>query len=259
MKTYCIWTLTAVLSFGGLAPAVVAVDTRGSGGLIISEVVDATLPGGLPKFIELTNCGAGNIDLSQYSIGNYNNGGTALGGNASTILSGTLTPGESYVVSYENNDAPGTGTFFDTYGVDPDNLDLGAFFNGDDVLALFLGQGTGDGSDATLVDIYGVLGVDGSNQTWEYTDSYVTRSAAATPNPTFTESEWTIAGVDALEDAGGDTVELALIQAETTPGVHTCFGAATAVPAVGNLGKAATAGFVFLMIGVALGTRRIFG
>ena len=75
--------------------------------LIISEVVDATLPGGLPKFVELTNTGTTDIDLSQYSIGNYNNGGTTLGGGASTVLSGTLVAGDSYVISYENGDAPG--------------------------------------------------------------------------------------------------------------------------------------------------------
>lgn len=63
--------------------------------LIISEVVDATLPGGLPKYVELTNTGMSTIDLSSYSIGNYNNGGTDLGGGASTVLSGMLAPGDS--------------------------------------------------------------------------------------------------------------------------------------------------------------------
>ena len=41
--------------------------------LIISEVVDATLPGGLPKFVELTNTGSTTLDLSGFSIGNYSN------------------------------------------------------------------------------------------------------------------------------------------------------------------------------------------
>ena len=134
--------------------------------LIISEVVDATLPGGLPKFVELTNTGATAIDLSNYSIGNYNNGGTTLGGGASTVLSGMLGSCESYVISYENGDSPGVGSFFDLFGFDPDNFDLGSFINGDDVIALFLGAATGDGSDATLVDVYGVIGVDGSGEAW---------------------------------------------------------------------------------------------
>ena len=31
--------------------------------LLITEVVDATLPGGLPKFVELTNTGGTAVDL----------------------------------------------------------------------------------------------------------------------------------------------------------------------------------------------------
>ena len=188
--------------------------------VIISEIVDATLPGGLPKYVELTNTGASAVDLSNYSIGNYSNGALTLGGGASTQLSGTLGPCESYVISYETGDSPGVGLFFDTYGFDPDNFDLGAFFNGDDVIALFLGVATGDGSDATLVDIYGEIGVDGTGQVWEYTDSYAQR-LVNTANPLFDASEWNIPGPNALEDPNGDdTVELQLILGLTNPGVY---------------------------------------
>ena len=188
--------------------------------LIISEIVDATLPGGQPKYVELTNTGLSSIDLSAYSIGNFNNGGTVLGGGASTLLSGSLAAGDSYVITYENGDGPGVGTFFDTYGFDADNFDLGSFINGDDVIGLFLGAATGDGSDATLVDVYGVLGVDGSGEDWEYTDGYAFRNADInTPSATFDLSQWTFSGANGLE-TGDDAEELALILANTTPGTH---------------------------------------
>ncbi len=191
----------------------------GSPALIISEIVDATLPGGLPKFVELTNVGTEVIDLSQYSIGNFSNGGTTLGGGASTLLSGNLAPGDSYVISYENGDSPGSGAFFDTYGFDPDNFDLGSFINGDDVVALFLGLATGDGTDATLVDVYGIIGTDGTGQPWEYTDGYAYRNTGViAPNSTFTLSEWIVGGANSLE-TGDDATELPLILANTTPGV----------------------------------------
>lgn len=189
--------------------------------VIISEVVDATLPGGLPKFVELTNCGDVPANLGLFSIGNFNNGGTNLGGGASVVLSGILAPGESYVVSYENNDSAGVGTFFDTYGFDPDNFDLGAFINGDDVMALFLGPATGDGSDAPLVDVYGVIGTDGTGEAWEYTDGHSTRLPGFGPNAVFDPAEWDFGGADSLE-TGDDVTEMALILAETTPGTHTC-------------------------------------
>ncbi len=186
--------------------------------LIISEIVDATLPGGLPKFVEITNTGAADVDLSAYSIGNYSNGSTTLGGGASTMLSGILGSCESYVISYETGDEPGIGMFFDTYGFDPDNFDLGAYFNGDDVLALFLGAATGDGSDATLIDVYGVIGVDGTGMDWEYTDGYSYR-LTNTASPVFNVADWFVGGPNSLE-TGDDVEELALILSLTDPGDH---------------------------------------
>ncbi len=204
--------------------------------LIISEVVDATLVGGLPKYVELTNCGSADIDLSEYSIGNYSNGGTTLGGGTSTLLSGILAPGDSYVISYEAGDSPGVGMFFDTYGFDPDNFDLGAFFNGDDVIALFLGLATGDGSDATLVDILGVVGVDGTGQDWDYEDSVARRLPGAGPNATFDAAEWFLPGANFLEVGGDDKLKLPLIQDETNPGVHDCGAVGNEVPTVSEWG-----------------------
>lgn len=231
------------------AAAATAIATVASGNIIISEIVDATLPGGLPKYVELTNTGNSVIDLSGYSIGNYNNGGTTLGGGSSTILSGLLAPGASYTISYENGDSPGVGLFFDTYGFDPDNFDQGAFTNGDDVYALFLadgsggsGEATGDGSDATLVDLYGVIGTDGTGEVWEYTDGYSYRNPnVLVGNPTFTPSEWTFGGANSLEDpSGDDAVELQLILDNTTPGTHNFIPAPGALALLGLAGVAGT-------------------
>lgn len=225
--------VAALFAIAGLA-------TVAQADLIISEVVDATLPGGLPKYVELTNTGAAAVDLSAYSIGNYSNGGTTLGGGASTLLTGTLAPGDSYVISYESSDSPGVGLFFQTYGFDPDNFDQGAFVNGDDAIALFLGAATGDGSDATLVDVYGAIGVDGSGEAWEYTDGYSYRSFnTVAGTATFTPGEWFFGGADSLEDpvAGDDMVETGLILANTTPGTHSFVPApgAAALLALGGL------------------------
>ena len=180
-----------------IALLVFMVPTHGAGGLLISEIMDGDLPGGLPKFVEVTNTSGAAIDLSGFSIGNFNNGGTSLGGGDSTVLSGSLAAGDSYVISYENGDSAGVGVFHDTYGFDPDNLGLGPFFNGDDVLVLYSANGsgtdgaaTGDGSDATIVDMYGVIGVNGDGEVWDYTDSYAVRNRKVTmPNATFTPIE----------------------------------------------------------------------
>ena len=230
----------AALLFGSLAFA--------QDQLIISEVVDATLPGGLPKWVELTNCGDTTVDLANYSIGNFNNGGTTLGGGASTVLSGMLAPGDSYIISYESSDSPGVGIFFDVYGFDPDNFDLGAFTNGDDVLALFVGPATGDGSDATLHDVYGVIGVDGTGEAWEYTDGYSYRLPGSMPTAVFDPAQWFFGGANSLEDPGGDDlVEMQLILDNTNPGVHDC--GSMGVPAVGAIGLLVTG--AVLLFGVS--------
>ena len=258
MKRVFTWALIAGLSFGGFAPAALAVNGRGGTNLIISEVVDGPLSGGLPKFVELTNCGAAPVDLSQYSIGNINNGGTTLGGGSSLLLSGNLNAGESYVISYESGDSPGVGTFFDVFGMDPDNFDLSTFINGDDVIVLYLGQATGDGSDATLVDILGVIGVNGDGEPWDYTDSYITRNAGALASQTFVEADWTGPGADGLEDVD-DAAETVQLQTLTTPGSHVCAAGPAAAPATSTTGIVATVGVVFLLLGAGLGTRRFFG
>jgi len=163
-----------------------------------------------------------------------------------------LAPGDTYVISYESGDSPGIGIFFDVYGFDPDNFDLGAFVNGDDVIALFFGAATGDGSDATLHDVYGVLGVDGTGEVWEYTDGFSFRNAGEGPNATFDAAEWTIGGANSLE-TGDDVEELQLILDNTTPGVHDC-GATGEVPAVGTIGMIVTG--LVLLVGVSLRRRR---
>lgn len=190
--------------------------------LIISEVVDAPLPGGLPKFVEITNTGSGPVDLSGFSLGNVSNASTTMGFDA-LVLSGVLAGGDSHVVSYESGDTPGSSTFFSTYGFDADDLTPGSFINGDDRLVLFSGAALAgdDGTNGNIVDIYGVFGVDGTGEVWEYTDSYAFRNPDVTSGNggTFDPSEWFFAGANGLEGAD-DTEELANILAETTPGTH---------------------------------------
>ena len=214
--------LTSNGLFGGDGSECASIKCTGAeaSNVIISEIVDATLPGGQPKFVELTNCDTVTVDLSLYSIGNYNNGGTSLGGGSSTSLNGMLAPGETYVYCFSSDEDT---TFVDVYGFAPDQYAGGGFINGDDVVALFLGTATGDGSDAVLVDIYGVIGVDGSGTTWEYTDGYSYRNSGASATDTFNEAEWTIGGANSLE-TGDDAEELLLILELTTPGEHSCDG-----------------------------------
>jgi len=202
--------------------------------LIISEVVDATQTGGLPKFVELTNIGNTPIDLSGFSLGNQNNADTEMGNDA-LVLSGILAAGDSHVVSYENSNTPGSSTFFTVYGFDADDLTPGSFINGDDRIILFQGAALAtdpcDGTGAPIVDMFGEDGVDGSGTAWEYMDSWAVRNPLSSPNGgVFNAAEWTFGGANALDGAS-----IADIVNATSPGTHDAgITAPTSVPAAGT-------------------------
>ncbi len=238
--------------------------------VIISEIVDGPLPGGHPKTIEITNVGCEDVDLSTVSYGIYSNGGTTLNSGTSYLLDSILAAGDSYVVSFEAAPVPcatectvdddclngpcdggvcddcgflACGThvegmcdteFEDIYGF-PADFYGGAFpapsINGDDVAALFDGIATGDGSDATTIDVYGVIGTNGDGECWDYTDCYSESLATrTTPNGgAFDCINWDNFGANCLEGAD-DVEELANVLAETSPGEHT-FDAPNCAPA----------------------------
>ena len=210
------------------ACAAVALAGAAEAQIYISEICDGTLPGGEPKWVQITNSSGADIpDLSIYSIQNINNGAATTSNDAIALAAVALPAGASYAFAYEtaSNTSCGGGVscFEFVYGQAPDQFS-GAFINGNDVLSLYLGLavgtgngGPGDGSDALLLDRYGVVGVDGTGTFWDYTDGWARRCTSA-GNPVFTQSEWLFAGADSLEDPGGDdTVELALLQNDTTP------------------------------------------
>ena len=188
--------------------------------LIITEVVDGTLAGGQPKWVELTNTGSVTVLLGGFSLGVKNNGSTNLGG-AATVLAGTLPAGSSHVIAFETDNGPGVSMFFTVYGQDPDAYST-ASINGDDTVLLYLGAATGDGSNATLVDLYGEDGVDGSATVWEYEDSFAQRCGDTANAGVFASADWDIPGPNALETGcgGDDTCETANLQVLTNPWIH---------------------------------------
>ena len=194
--------------------------------LIISEIVDGTLAGGQPKFVEISNTSGAPIDMSQYKIVHYNSGAIAGGGNIALTPAGMLPAGASWVVSYG---AVPNMQFLNLFGHAPDQEASYAGHNGDDAIALELIAGG-------IVDVYGVIGCDpittsgqcllpptlnacAMGARWDYEDSYVYR-CGVTASATFTPSDWFIPTSEALEDCiGGDPARALLLLAKTTPGV----------------------------------------
>ena len=226
--------------------------------LIINEVVDGTLTGGQPKWVELKNTGNTSVDVTLFEIANYNNGSTTPGGGAGTQLTGgSLAAGGYFIVAYEFSST--NSTYSSVYGDTPDQF-IGPFINGDDVVAVQ------DFASAAVLDVYGVIGVDGTGQPWEYTDSYAYGCGRTTASAVFTPTEWTAAGANALEDPGGDPVEKQNLLNFTSPRGETtamgpsannyctagtsASGCQAIISAVGTASSTATSGFLVSATGV---------
>lgn len=160
--------------------------------LVITGIIDGPLPGGLPKGLELYV--VNNIpDLSVYGLERAGNGATSSG-QTYTFPSDSKTAGEFIYISKE------TPLFNQYLGINPTYVRASELNNnGDDVVILYF--------NGAISDVIGEVGVDGSGTAWEYLDGWAYRNAAAGPNATFTTSEWTFSGKNALDgcDLSDDT------------------------------------------------------
>ncbi|MEN8900502.1 MAG: hypothetical protein ABF247_04305, partial [Nonlabens sp.] len=159
--------------------------------LIITEVTDPSdeFEG---RFVELYNNGTSVIDFSTTTVffAKQVNGNNI----SSTALTGTVNPGEYYVVANSTN-------LQNFYGVTPDLAYNDANGNGDDGYFLYVG---GDEGSGTLFDAYGVLGQDGTGESWEYEDSRAVRNDINdTPTSTWQAASWTITSADVVDMTPG--------------------------------------------------------
>ncbi len=186
--------------------------------LIISEVVLGTESGACPRWMEITNTGVSDFVFTA--------GGVIVQEDSSSDvlvdinLTGTvISAGQSFVI---NSNARGTctGAFGAIYSIDADLSTEVEFGFGNERLIL---TDTDDGSN--LIDIYGEFGVDGTGQSWEYTNGYSYRlpNTIHSVGVDFDPSEWHFGGVDSL--TGSNPTQLLLDY--TTPTVHAHNGACT--------------------------------
>ena len=154
--------------------------------LIISEVSDPgdDIDG---RFLEIYNNGDSSIDLDAFEVYfvKSTNAGTSY---PELALTGTILPNQVMTIASSSD-------MNSTYGFTPDFSDSDANGNGDDAYYLYFGGGRTSGD---ILDAYGVIGVDGSGQAWEYEDSRAIRNTpkSVTPKSSWTSSEWTISSAN---------------------------------------------------------------
>ena len=137
-------------------------------GVFISEVVDGNEEGSLPRYVEIHNASEEMHDLSGVSLRIYEDGDDqAFTSIALTSLTG-FAAGDSYVIS-KTTFATEWGSAFTT--ATPDLVDVNLNGDGNDSYVLY------DSETDFEFDIFGVIGVDGTGQEWEYTDRRVERKS----------------------------------------------------------------------------------
>ncbi len=152
--------------------------------LIISGVIDADLPGGLPKALEFY-VQSDIADLSIYSVSSANNGNSAPATPEFTFPAGSAVAGQFLYLATE---APNFTSFF---GFAPNYIGAGsnaaANINGDDAIVLY--------KNGVLIDVFGVVGTDGTGEGWEYEDGWAKRrdlNNPPAPSTTFNLANWLV-------------------------------------------------------------------
>ncbi|HRD07229.1 MAG TPA: hypothetical protein PK037_06675, partial [Saprospiraceae bacterium] len=158
--------------------------------LIITGILDGPLTGGLPKFIELYAIQA-IPNLSIFGLENASNGTPSAGVPDYVFPAVSVAAGAFIYVASE------TTGFTQWMGFAPNFVNAVANNNGDDAVLLF--------QSGSVVDVYGVPGVDGTGQSWETMDGWGHRNPGSCPSAVYIPSQWSYSGPDALDDSNVTT------------------------------------------------------
>lgn len=157
------------------------IDEFTSSSIFISEIADPNNNAGA-RFVEIYNASEESLSLKGWVLERYTNDNIEV--SSSIDLSEYEIPGKGFLVI-----SPNTEEFNNVYGFEPDvsvGTNSPADSNGDDNLVLVDPFGT-------IVDIFGVIGEDGSNTNHEFEDGRAVRKIEIDSNNTiFDPTEWLI-------------------------------------------------------------------
>ena len=179
-STFGKWALAGVLT-AGILPQAGLVGAEGEG-VILSEYIEGTSNN---KAIELYNGSGQIIDLADYTLVQYTNGGPS---EAKITLSGKVDPGKTFVIANSSANADIKAKAQLTTG----SLN----FNGNDPIALKKGD--------VVLDIIGPLG---SSADFAKDTTLVRNSNVTAGSKTYEPSQWTSFPVDTLTNLGTHAAE----------------------------------------------------
>jgi hypothetical protein len=154
--------------------------------LVITGAYDGPLTGGTPKGIELYVL-QDISDLSLYGVSSITNGAGTSAGNVEYNFPADAVTAGTYI--YLATESTQFTTFF---GIAPTYTNGVVSINGDDSIELY--------ESGQIIDTFGDVDTDGSGEAWDYLDGWAYRNSNTGPEgTTFTPSNWTYSGVNALD------------------------------------------------------------
>ncbi|MDT0294123.1 T9SS type A sorting domain-containing protein [Mesonia ostreae] len=177
---------------------------------IITMISDGDCAGGNPKVLEVF--ANGTVDFSLYTLENQTNANTTWANGLNLSDLGTVTDDFVYI----HADDPAFAAEFPSATNVLSTTSSVMSFNGDDRIRIILD------ADSSVIDQYGVDGLDGTGEAWEYKDGYAKRANNTTPNGTFNIADWNYSN-GALDGLCGTTGFENIIGIGTfTPGTSSC-------------------------------------
>jgi hypothetical protein len=152
-----------------------------SASLIFTEITDPSDDNNA-RFVELKNISSSSIDfdVNIYYVSRQIN----VDSWEDFQLTGSLCSGCIKTVGYNSSN------FSSAYGISPDYTSTIINGDGNDTYIIYSG---GDHSTGAIVDIYGQIGQDGSEETWNYENSKAVRNGKVGGGvTTWDNTEWTI-------------------------------------------------------------------
>ena len=186
------YTGDITVSTTGVTDETIAVEGNAYGpptnSLVITGIIDGPLSGGTPKAIELYVLDDIQ-DLSLYGVSSITDGAGSSAGTIEYSFPADAVTAGTYIYLSSATDDTNFQAFFgfaSTY----QNGVLGV--NGDDSIELY--------ENGQIIDTFGDVNTDGNGQAWDYLDGWAYRNSATGPEgTTFTPSNWTYSGANALD------------------------------------------------------------
>jgi hypothetical protein len=180
---------------------------------ILTALIDGPCTGGFPKVCEIY--ANGTVDFTAFSFQNQTNANTTWSATPLDLSPLGSRSNEYVYVIYTGADVSIATAEFPSITASNSIESSLMNLNGDDRVRII------NTSTLAVIDQFGVTDLDGSNESWEWLDTYAKRVNGTGPDAGFTEANWTFGAVNLFDSGAGTCLSEAQLQTIVPLGVFT--------------------------------------